>query len=252
MNCTLTQQSSTIRKDTLASPYTPGTIPTSSSIQTVAPTSQIVTSGGVNDGGLFELNFHDERYLPFEGTGVISTFQIDLPLQSNPFDVGRLEDLVLHLKYTARDGGSTFRGAVMATIPSPRTGSWLIRVAADQATAWYQLMNPASGATARVLQLDLQEPHFPYLPGGGAVTITSLHAAAQGPAFQGSATSLSFTVTPPTGTAPNLTVAAPTSPTAWPGFDGVSLSPGTWTLTLPTSFDPLQRSAQWHADIGFC
>ena len=36
------------------------------------PLQQIAISKGVDDSGLFELNFRDERYLPFEGTGAVS------------------------------------------------------------------------------------------------------------------------------------------------------------------------------------
>lgn len=49
----------------------------------------IATSGGQNDSGLFELNFRDERYLPFEGAGAISRWRIELPIQTKA-DTGLL------------------------------------------------------------------------------------------------------------------------------------------------------------------
>ena len=39
----------------------------------------IVTSSAQNDSGLFETNLRDERYLPFEDSGVISEWQLELP-----------------------------------------------------------------------------------------------------------------------------------------------------------------------------
>ena len=39
----------------------------------------IATSNGVNDSGLFEMNLHDDRYLPFERAGVICTLQLEFP-----------------------------------------------------------------------------------------------------------------------------------------------------------------------------
>ena len=42
----------------------------------------IVTSSGQNDSGLFETNLRDERYLPFEGSGAISEWQLALPAQA--------------------------------------------------------------------------------------------------------------------------------------------------------------------------
>src|SRR5262249_42566749 len=40
-----------------------------------AAIQSIVTSHAQNDGGLFELNFRDERYLPLEGAGAISRWR---------------------------------------------------------------------------------------------------------------------------------------------------------------------------------
>ena len=69
----------------------------------------IATSTGQNDGGLFELNFRDERYLPFEGAGVISRWRIALDPDANGFDFNTLSDVVLHIRYTARDGGERLK-----------------------------------------------------------------------------------------------------------------------------------------------
>jgi len=44
----------------------------------------IVTSSAQNDSGLFETNLRDERYLPFENSGVISQWELQLP--ANPAD----------------------------------------------------------------------------------------------------------------------------------------------------------------------
>ncbi|MFP3015963.1 MAG: hypothetical protein ACEY3B_06845 [Wolbachia sp.] len=43
------------------------------------PNQEIAVSRGDQDSGLFELNFNDERYLPFEGTGTISDWKLSLP-----------------------------------------------------------------------------------------------------------------------------------------------------------------------------
>jgi Tc toxin complex TcA C-terminal TcB-binding domain len=46
----------------------------------------IVTSGASGDGGLFETNLHDERFLPLEGAGAVSTWRLDLPGDFRSFD----------------------------------------------------------------------------------------------------------------------------------------------------------------------
>ena len=84
----------------------------------------IVTSSGRNDAGLFQVNFHDDRYLPFEGAGAISSWKLELAKERNPDlgtlepesgtrkpDLGTLKDLVLHIKYTALDGGEALKQA---------------------------------------------------------------------------------------------------------------------------------------------
>jgi hypothetical protein len=72
----------------------------------VGAVESIATSTAVDDDGLFELNFRDERYLPFEGTGVIANWQLTMPKTFRQFNYMTITDVILHVKYTARDGGS--------------------------------------------------------------------------------------------------------------------------------------------------
>jgi peptidoglycan hydrolase-like protein with peptidoglycan-binding domain len=67
--------------------------------------SSIATSHAQNDNGMFELNFNDDRYLPFEGAGIISEWQISLPKENNYFDFATISDVILHISYTSRGGG---------------------------------------------------------------------------------------------------------------------------------------------------
>lgn len=69
--------------------------------------SSIATSHGQNDSGMFELNFRDERYLPFEGCGAISTWRLELPTAVKQFDYTTISDIVIHMKYTARAGSNS-------------------------------------------------------------------------------------------------------------------------------------------------
>ncbi|MEM7373664.1 MAG: neuraminidase-like domain-containing protein [Bacteroidota bacterium] len=69
----------------------------------------IATSHGQNDNGMFELNFRDERYLPFEGAGAVSSWRLELPTEVRQFDYDSISDVILHIQYTAREGGSGLR-----------------------------------------------------------------------------------------------------------------------------------------------
>ncbi len=76
----------------------------------------IAASNAQNDSGMFELNFRDERYLPFEGCGAISSWRLELPDGVRQFDYDTISDVVLHVKYTAREGGSTLRGLASGSL----------------------------------------------------------------------------------------------------------------------------------------
>jgi hypothetical protein len=77
-------------------------------------TEAIATSTGVNDTGLFQFNFDQPRYLPFEYKGAVSHWRIELPAQNNDFDVDQLTDVIVQLNYTAREGGEQLRRAATA------------------------------------------------------------------------------------------------------------------------------------------
>jgi hypothetical protein len=47
-------------------------------------------------------------YLPFEGYGAISNWRLTLNNVYAQFDYATISDVVLHVHYTARDGGSAF------------------------------------------------------------------------------------------------------------------------------------------------
>jgi hypothetical protein len=121
INCTLTLLSSKIRLDSNAQgDYTDQSDPRRF-LASYRPAQSIVTSQAQNDSGLFELNFKDERYLPFEGAGVISEWRIELPVETNAFDLDSITDVVMKLSYTSREGGELLRKVALeaATLPAP-------------------------------------------------------------------------------------------------------------------------------------
>lgn len=66
------------------------------------PVKSVAISSGQQDAGLFELNFKDERYLPFEGAGVISEWKMELPTAVRQFDYETIADVVMQFRYTSR------------------------------------------------------------------------------------------------------------------------------------------------------
>ena len=121
VNCTLTQLKSSMRHNTIlikdGKTYARDMENDDSRfVDSFGAIQSIATSHARDDSGMFELNFRDERYLHFEGTGVISTWQLEMPMLYKQFDYTTISDVVLHFKYTARDGGGILKCAVEAEL----------------------------------------------------------------------------------------------------------------------------------------
>ncbi len=74
-----------------------------------APSSypSVVTSVATQDAGVFSLDPKDARYLPFERSGAISRWHLKFTAQTlKQLDWAAIEDVALHLRYTARDDGT--------------------------------------------------------------------------------------------------------------------------------------------------
>jgi len=81
----------------------------------IIPINAIAASTAQNDSGMFELNFKDERYLPFEGAGVISKWRLELPA-FRQFDYHSISDAIIHLRYTAGEGGERLKSAATKSL----------------------------------------------------------------------------------------------------------------------------------------
>ncbi|MCJ1439459.1 hypothetical protein MMC27_008853 [Xylographa pallens] len=75
------------------------------------PISAIAVSTGMHDSGAFELNFRDDRFMPFELAGAVSDWHFELPTTIRQFDYQTISDVVLHMRYTALDGGPLLKKA---------------------------------------------------------------------------------------------------------------------------------------------
>jgi hypothetical protein len=188
VNCTLTLLNSKIRVDNMASSKT-DYANDAHFISNFAATQSIATSTGQNDSGLFEVNFGDERYLPFEGAGAISTWQIDLPLDCNTIDP---IDMVLLFKVTSRYGGDPLRDiakqcAILPSRPMQTFTGSTTKFAAPQTalqrmfslrheypTEWYKFLNPPAAATSQSMSIALGNDRYPFQYRGYNIKITQV------------------------------------------------------------------------------
>ena len=106
VNCTLSLLKSTVRKSAEAGTTYAKQNEDKRFVDYIGPVQSVVTSGPNNDSGMFETNLRDERFLPFEGAGAVSTWRLELP---NPkeypsFDYATISDVIMHFRYTSRQG----------------------------------------------------------------------------------------------------------------------------------------------------
>ncbi|SDZ49779.1 hypothetical protein SAMN05421684_5787 [Asanoa ishikariensis] len=150
-------------------------------VRTYAATEAIATSSGLNDAGLFELNFRDERYLPFEFAGAVSRWRIELPPENNTLDVDELSDVVLHLNYTAREGGDALRAAAMehGRDRLPGDGLRLFDVRRELDEAWWELRRTADAGGR--LPVRLGTGMFPFVPGRTVRWVDALQLVFEAP-----------------------------------------------------------------------
>jgi hypothetical protein len=189
-------------------------------------TEAIVTSTGQNDAGLFEPNMRDERYLPFEGAGVVSTWHLELPANFKTFDYSTISDVILHLRYTAQDGGEVLttaaRNAVSALLSNatahPLTRLFSLRV--EFPSEWHRFVSSAA-SPVNAMAIDLAANRFPYFVQGRNITVSSATVVGKTSAT----TPFQLTI------APGQAVPDPASgiwtADAHPGSPGI---PGVWTL----------------------
>jgi len=206
--------------------------------------SAIATSTGVSDAGVFELSFRDERYLPFEGAGAVSSWRLDLPAKLRSFDYRTISDVVVHLSYTALDDDA-FRDTVENGVVSELTQyaattglSRLISLRHDFPAAYHQLTGgtaPANTSTS----FAFTDRQVPYFLTGRTLAFTSAQALLVPPA-----------ATPVTPGALTVSLNGATG-SAWTAVADTALMSstlpvsgplvGTWTFATPTGhLDPAQ------------
>jgi hypothetical protein len=158
----------------------------------------IATSSAQNDNGLFEMNFRDERYLPFEGQGAISSWHLTLNNAFRQFDYDTISDVIIHLNYTSREGGDALKDLVVTTTTAPKysllaqlnsmplseSKAGLYRLFSarhDFPNSWYSFLNPPNpGTDDQQLLFTLPGNRFPYFSQGKKIMVRSVELVVEG------------------------------------------------------------------------
>ncbi|MFO7566462.1 MAG: neuraminidase-like domain-containing protein [Enhygromyxa sp.] len=218
-------------------------------VHSYAAGQAIATSNAVADAGVFNLDFKDERYLPFEYTGAVSSWKLRLPDadKAPQFDYRTISDVVVHLDYTAREGGDALRTAALDEAESlledaAADGGYQVFVVHDAfPNEWEKFLSPGDSETTHALTLPIDPTHFPYFAQrkGFGIDSVDVHLVLE-PTVDGTVT----------GTVVDFFDDA--DPEADPPVTPASESFGTGTYgnTISVSFDSLTASAQpWRLEI---
>lgn len=162
IGATLSLASSQLRREASNNP----SVESLPSVPLQQANSSIATSTAVNDGGVFELNFRDERYLPFEGAGAISEWNLGLPEQIRQFDYDTISDVIIHVSYTALYS-KTFKGTVEGLIVERLNANGLFRMFSlryEFSDAFHRLL--AATELPQTCYIEIGSQHFPAFLGG--------------------------------------------------------------------------------------
>jgi len=94
-----------------------------------------------NATGLFELETDGDLLLPFEGMGVDTSWELQLPKAANPFDYRAIADVLLTIEYTALYS-SIYQRRVIKQLNGSASGDRMFSLRNQFADAWYDLNNP--------------------------------------------------------------------------------------------------------------
>jgi hypothetical protein len=157
-------------------------------IENNIPVKAIAASNAQNDSGVFELSFRDERYLPFEGAGVLSEWSLELFNDADAdfgkllrqFDYGTISDAILQVKYTAREDAGAFKNGAVAHLreyfsPDGATPSLrLFNLRQEFPTQWHRFLHPTSPGDANVFELEMTPRLFPFRDEGKTLNINTI------------------------------------------------------------------------------
>ncbi len=252
VNCTLTQLGSSIRYGNNLNNGRYGRVEDDRRFtDTMGTTQAIVTSNAQNDSGLFEANVRDERFLPFEGRGVVSNWRLELPKRFPAIDYETIADVILHVRYTAREGGGLLRtkasdelaAAVNAVVQSAdqRGLARAMSLRHEFPSDFHRLLNPPAGQTGNQrMTIGIDKARFPFLVQGRNIQVTRIEAFVKvRESFVGTYTADTFRLSLQPGSTASST---PITLTTWNGLLRGERAPagtlGPWTLAIWEDTDP--------------
>ena len=181
VSCTLSLLKSSLRKSPLLAD---GEYPRQGSeddrfVDYFGTIQSFVTSSGNNDSGMFETNLNDVRFLFFEGAGAESKWKLELPASFRQFDYNTISDVILHIRYTARQGGAQLQAKavenIQALMEEANTAGLMLLFSLKHEfpNEWHRFTTATDN-----FNVTIKRDYFPYFTKGKEIIIDSvkLHA----------------------------------------------------------------------------
>ena len=178
----LTLLANRFRKNTSGDTYAYSSIEDSRFHHNSIGIQRIATSSGLNDSGMFEMNFNDARFLPFEGAGAISSWRFELPFDGTSvssfrkFDYSTISDLIVTIHYTSKDGGDSFKETVQTHVKNsinywldetlssnPKGLERVFSLKHEFPTEFHQMLNSEFSNDILETTLGITKNHFPHI-----------------------------------------------------------------------------------------
>jgi hypothetical protein len=198
----------------------------------------VALTSPVNASGVFELDLQSDMLLPFESSGVDTTWELNLPPAANPMDFTSIVDVLVTIEYTALSD-EDYRHQVTSRLNANRQrgADRVLSLSRDFPDQWYDLNNPATPGD-RSVTLNLRDVDFPLGIDGLATSALAVRLASDQPVPDtvvslrrgtagGEATATDGIASTRRGNAP-----------AWVGLVGAS-PVGDWQLHLGAGADAL-------------
>jgi hypothetical protein len=197
--------------------------------------------------GLFELQAPSETLLPFEGTGVDTGWEFQMPKAANLFDYRTIADVLMTIEYTALASWQ-YRQEVLSRLNARVS---LIRAFSFRhqfADQWYDLHNPDQTATPMVVRFRTRREDFPANVDDLSLSDIALYfARAAGRSFEVEVNHLRFTeqgaggsVGGGAGSTDGIISTARGNAGSWTAIQRKSPI-GEWELSLPDTWEIRNR-----------
>ena len=155
---------------------------------TNVPITAVAILSAQEDSGVFELNFSDERYIPFEGAGAISSWRLELPAPLRQFPYETISDVIVHSKYTSLEGGQALREAAGTSVLKKVEGldgssglHALLDIRNDFSTDWVALNAENEKGKTRITSMPNMEDRLPTFTRGRTAKVEEMSVISDTP-----------------------------------------------------------------------